>query len=62
MPINRYEHCNFTPGEALAAFGISHYLANQNPLAANRIAELLPNLVDLATYEQTLATFLTERK
>ncbi len=62
MPINRYEHCNFTPGEALAAFGISYYLANQNPLAANRVAELLPNPVDLATYEQTLATFLAGHK
>ncbi len=62
MPINRYEHCNFTPGEALAAFGISYYLANQNPLAANRVAELLLNPVDLATYEQPLATFLAGRK
>lgn len=62
MPINRYEHCNFTPGEALAAFGISYYLANQSPLAANRVAALLPNSIDLATYKQTLATFLAGRK
>ncbi len=62
IPIDRYEHCNFTPGEALAAFGIAYYLANQSPLAVNRVAELLPNPVDLATYEKTLATFLAERK
>lgn len=61
MPINRYEHCNFTPGEVLAAFGITYYLVNQQPLTANQVAALLPNPSDLVTYEQTLAEFLAGR-
>lgn len=61
MPINRYEHCNFTPGEALVAFGITYYLANQEALDMSQVAALLPNPADLATYEQTFATFLAGR-
>lgn len=61
MPINRYEHCNFTPGEALVAFGITYYLANQEALDMSQVAALLPNPANLATYEQTFAAFLAGR-
>lgn len=58
MPINRYEHCNFTPGEAVAAFAITIYRANQQPLDASLVAALLPDQAEVATYQQWFARFL----
>ncbi len=58
LPINRFEQCNFTPTEALVAFGIAYAMANPQPLAAEWIGLALPDPAALAHYEQLMEAYM----
>lgn len=57
LPINRYEHCNFTPGEALLGFGLMYMMATNEPLDMNLVRLALPNLADQVQYTQMLESY-----
>jgi pimeloyl-ACP methyl ester carboxylesterase len=50
IPVNRYEHCNFTPAEAVLAFAVMVNKASQQPLAG--VAQVLPDPREQAEFRR----------
>jgi len=59
IPIARYEHCNFTPGEAVAAFGLAYAMGTGVALDASRVDLALPDATQRAAYDAFLEQYST---
>jgi pimeloyl-ACP methyl ester carboxylesterase len=62
IPVNRYGHCEFTVGEALAAFGLLIYQASGQTPDPRAVDKLLPDAQARSEYRQLLRSFMNEAR